>query len=227
MNNVILNISNRDEFIGSNKSFVYRVTQSVCKKGLSWENDDELSIALIAFNKACDTYNEKKGEFFSYAKLLIKNSLIDHFRKVKNTPVLTFEEESDNIDYIDNKLSLDQYTILSENAARVEEISLLSKELNKYKLDFNILVDSSPSHTDTRNSLLNIAFTCIKSEDILSYIRNKKLMPVKEICLLTGANKKLIEKWRRYILTLIIILSSEDYPYIKSYLNIKVGESID
>lgn len=227
MNNVILDISNRDEFIYSNKSFVYRVTQSVCKKGLSWENDDELSIALIAFNKACETYNEKKGEFFSYAKLLIKNSLIDHFRKVKNTPVLTFEEENDNLDYIDNKLSLDQYSILSENAARVEEISLLSKELKKYKLDFSILVDSSPSHRDTRNTLLNIAFTCIKNESILSYIKNKKLMPVKEICLLTGANKKLIEKWRRYILTLVIILSSEDYPYIKSYLNIKVGESND
>lgn len=43
--------------------------------------------------------------------------------------------------------------------------------------------------------------------------------------LLTGSNRKLIEKWRRYILMLILILSSDQYPYIKSYLNIKAGEN--
>jgi RNA polymerase sigma factor len=224
MDNKLLENTNRDEFIESYKGFIYKTAQKICKKILSWENDDELSIALTAFNKACDTYNDKKGDFFSYSKLIIKNSLIDFFRKSAHTPYLIFDEDNENSNYIDNKLSMDHYAIEVENSARLQEITLFSSVLKKFKLDFNVLADSSPSHSDTRTTLLNIAFVCSKSENILNYINNKKLLPVKEICLLTGANKKMIEKWRRYILTLILILSSDDYPYIRSFLNIKVGD---
>jgi RNA polymerase sigma factor len=215
----------RDAFIESNKNFIYGVAHKICRRHLRWENDDELSIGLIAFNKACDTYEEKKGEFFSYAKLIIRNSLIDYFRKSANTPYLIFDDEEENTDYIDIKLSLENYSIASENAKRAEEIGLLSKELAEYKLDFNILLDSSPSHSDTRNSLLNLALKCCNNESILNSIKSKKLLPIKEICILTGCNKKLLEKWRRYIIVLVVILSSDEYPYIRSYLNIKVGEN--
>jgi RNA polymerase sigma factor len=227
VNNEIMQKKNRNEFIRDNKSFIYKITQRICKKSLSWENDDELSIALIAFNKACDTYNDQKGEFFSYAKLIIRNFLIDFFRKSSNTPYLIFDEDNENSDYIDNKLSLEEYSVSVENEARLEEIKQLSAELKTYKLDFDTLANSSPSHSDTRSTLLNIAFKCTRNENILNHVKNKKLLPVKEICLLTGANKKMIEKWRRYILSLIIILSNPDYLYIRSYLNIKVGDNND
>jgi RNA polymerase sigma factor len=224
----MLEIKNRDKLIEENKSFIFYTTQKVCKRRLNWENDDESSIALIAFNKACNTYSSNKGEFLSYAKVIIRNSLIDFFRKNDTNPYLIFDEEdTETNNYIDNTISLKHYSVEVENSARLDEITELSKELKVYKLDFNTLVDSSPSHKDTRNTLLNIAFTCTKNESILNYLKNKKLLPVKEICLLTGSNKKMIEKWRKYILTLIIILSNSDYPYLRSYLNIKVGDIND
>lgn len=223
-----LNRSKRNDFIEENKRFIYKTAYNVCKRNLSWENDDELSIALIAFNNACDSYNDTKGDFHSYSRVLIKNALIDYFRKNSKVPYVMFSsEDEEELDYIDHKLSLDQYSITSENALRAEEITMLSKELKEFKLDFNTLVDSSPSHSDTRDTLLNLTFTCSRNEDILNYIKTKRLLPIKEISLLTGANKKLLEKWRRYILALILILSSTEYPYIKSYLNIKVGEKND
>ena len=225
MDKELFNINNRNLFIENNKSYIYKVAYSICKRNLSWENDDELAIALIAFNKACDSYDENKGEFFSYAKPIIKNSLIDYFRKNKDTPYLVFEDEDESIAYIENKRSLEHYSSESENKFRSEEINLLSKELAIYKLNFNILVEASPSHKDTRNSLLNLAISCIKEDKIISYIKVKGRLPIKEITLQTGINKKVIDKWRRYLLTLIIILTSEDYPYIKAYLNIKEGES--
>jgi RNA polymerase sigma factor len=227
VNNELFEMKNRTKLIEDNKNFIFQTTQRVCKRSISWENDEELSVSLLAFNKACDTYSSNKGEFLSYAKVIIKNSLIDYFRKNSNVPYVIFDENNEQSDYIDNNLSLKQYSLEIENSARLEEIAQLSDELKNYKLDFNILVDSSPSHKDTRNTLLNIAFTCIQNENIINHLKNKKLLPVKEICLLTGANRKMIEKWRRYILSLIIVFSNPEYPYIRSYLNIKVGDNND
>lgn len=219
-----LSLENRDDFLAQSKAFIYTTTYNICKRKLYFENDDELSISLIAFNNACNTYNADKGNFYSYAKVLIKNALIDYFRKSSKTPYVIFDEDDENMDFIDYKNSISHFNIDSENSRRAEEITLFSKELIEYKLDFSVLIKSSPSHKDTRDSLLNIAFKCAKEQTILNYIKQKKLLPVKEILLLTGSNRKLIEKWRRYILILILILSSDEYPYIKSYLNIKAGD---
>lgn len=227
MNCEVLKLANRNDFIEENKKFIYFTTYNVCKRHLNWANDDELSVALIAFNNACDNYNEKKGDFFSYAKVIIKNALIDYFRKNSSSTYLVFESDDEKLDYLDNKASMEQYDVIMENARRSEEITLFSNELKQYGLDFSILVDSSPSHSDTRNSVLNLAVICSNNNEVLQYIKTKKLLPIKLITLLTGTNKKFLEKWRRYLLALIIILSSSEYPYIKSYLNIKVGDNND
>jgi RNA polymerase sigma factor len=224
MDAVMLSLENRDKFIEDNKAFIYSSTYNICKRKLSWENDDELSVSLIAFNNACDKYNDEKVNFYGYAKVIIRNALIDYFRKMSRTPVVIFDNEEEEFQYIDYKNSINNYELESENKRRAEEISLFTKELKEYKLDFNSLIKASPSHKDTRDSLLNIAFACVREENILTYIKHKKLLPVKGIMMLTNSNRKLIEKWRKYILILILILSSNEYPYIKSYLNIKVGE---
>lgn len=216
----------RDEIIEENKSFIYKTACRICKRKLNFENDDELSIALIAFNNACDKYEKVKGNFFSYAGVIIKNSLIDYFRRGKNNPVLTFDTASDNFNCIDVKSSMTEFEIQLENKARAEEVAALSKRLKEFDLDFKTLASSSPSHRDTRSTLLNIAFKCTMDEGIISHLNEKKSLPIKDILNITNANRKLIEKWRRYLISLIIVLSG-DYPYIKSYLNIKVGEEND
>lgn len=217
----------RDTLIEENKSFIFKTTCRICKRKLDWENDDELSVALVAFNKACDSYKEDKGSLNGYAGVLIKNALIDFFRKEKNTPYLVFDDENENDDfeYIDYKNSMYEYQKQKENSIRADEIKLLSIELSKYNLSFSDMVKASPSHRDTRNTLLNIALKCLKEDMVVDTIKQKKQLPVKQIILLTQCSRKIIEKWRKYIMLLIIVLSSNEYPYIKSYLNIKAGEN--
>ncbi|MEK6266440.1 MAG: RNA polymerase subunit sigma-28 [Clostridium sp.] len=159
-----LSPQNRSDFIEANKGFVYSTTSKLCKRPLNWENDEELSIALMAFNIACDKYDKTKGNFYGFGKVIIKNALIDSFRKNKNLPNLMFENNDVNVDYIDGKNSINNYEIKMENQFRVDEICLFSKELLKYKIDFNSLISLSPSHKDTRNNLLNVAFLCARDE---------------------------------------------------------------
>ena len=218
---------NRSNLIDANKGFIYSTTSKLCKKTLKWENDEELSIALMAFNTACDKYDKTKGNFYGFGKIIIKNALIDFFRKNKTTPNLIYSNNDETVDYIDGKNSINNYEIQIENEFRVEEITLFSAELLKYKINFNTLIDLSPSHKDTRNNLLNVAFLCSKEESILSFLNTKRRLPAKEIIILTASNRKFIEKWRVYIISLILILTNPEYMYLKSYLNIKEGELND
>ncbi|WP_435789076.1 hypothetical protein [Clostridium sp.] len=66
---------NRSDFIEANKGFIYSTTSKLCKRHLRWENDEELSISLMAFNIACDKYNKTKGNFYGFCKITIKNDL--------------------------------------------------------------------------------------------------------------------------------------------------------
>ncbi|QCX33212.1 RNA polymerase sigma-I factor [Caloramator sp. E03] len=215
-------ISNKDEFIIENKPFIYKTASNICKRNLQWENDDELSIALIAFNKAIDTYDNEKGNFYSYAKMLIKNSLIDYFRNNSSKYTLYFIDEQ--IIDIQNKNSLNQFEIEIENKIRAQEIYEFSRKLKEFGIEFKDLIKSSPSHKDTRNELLNTAIKISMNEDIVNLMYKSKQLPIKKICLLTSKKEKFIESWRRYLISLIIILSDDSFKYIKSYLNIKAGD---
>ncbi|WP_138207252.1 sigma-70 family RNA polymerase sigma factor [Haloimpatiens lingqiaonensis] len=217
---------NRDKFIKDSMNFIYKTTNRICKKNLDDKNDDEISIALIAFNKACDTYNYKKGSFFNYASIIIKNSLIDFFKKSNKASHLIWNDE-DTFNSIDNTISINNFNIASENYIRMEEIKLLNDELKLYKLSFIDIAENCPKHKDTRDNLLNIALACINSQTIISSLQNKKQLPIKEICLITNSKRKLIETWRKYLIALIIILYSDNYTYIKGYLNIEKAGDIN
>ena len=218
---------NRSNFIEANKGFIYSVTSKICKRNLIWENDEELSISLVAFNIACEKYDKTKGNFYGFSKVIIKNALIDFFRKNISSPNLIFDSSNGSVDYIDEKISINKFEIQIENEFRLEEITLFSKELLEYKINFDSLIDLSPSHKDTRNNLLNVAFLCTREYSIISNLKSKRRLPIKEIILLTASNRKLIEKWRIYIISLILIIINPEYVYLKSYLNIKEGELND
>ncbi|WP_446897005.1 sigma factor [Clostridium sp. LBM24168] len=215
---------NRDKFIDENKNFIYKCTYTISKRHLQWENDDELSVALIAFNKACDNYTESRGNFYTYAKVIIKNALIDYFRKNKNTPLLTFDNDNYEIKKLDNNNAIASFELEMENKNRADEIIELNKELMKYRIDFNSLVTSSPKHKDTRNNTLKLVLEICNNSEISKFILNNRRLPIKKICIYTGFNKKFVDKWRKYIIALFVIFNSERFLYIKSYLNIKVGE---
>ncbi|MGH4140190.1 sigma factor [Clostridium sp.] len=80
-----LTSENRNNFIEANKGFIYSITSKICKRHLIWENDEELSIFLMAFNIACNKYDKTKVNFYGFSKIIIKNALIDFFRKNKNS----------------------------------------------------------------------------------------------------------------------------------------------
>lgn len=213
-------IEDKNSFIENNMEFIYKTACFICKKKLDKNNDEEYSIAIEAFNKACETFSENRGNFFSYAKVVIRNTLIDFFKSSSKNPILYFDSEEGEIE-MHNNISLDQYDMELERKNRIDEINLHRKYLEQYGIDFLTLSKSSPLHNDTRNEILNVAIYCVTNEYIMKKLKEKKRLPALEIMKLTNKNRKFIEKWRKYLICLIVILSNDEFIYLKSYLNIR------
>jgi RNA polymerase sigma factor len=212
-----------NEMIDDYKPFIAKTVSSVCKRYI-YETDDEFSIGLIAFNEAIEKYSPEKGSsLLSFSEVLIKRRVIDYIRKQsKNQHVsmdLTYsslEEESPGMVII-NELSLEDYKKNSDADLRKEEISQFQTLLASFELNFHDLVENSPKHSDARTNAIMIAKVLVDNKELKNFLFEKKRLPIKELEKMVDVSRKTIERNRKYIIAIALILSS-DYLYMKDYL---------
>ena len=70
-----------DLFISDYLPFIKSEVVKVMKRPLDINQDDEYSIAMIAFHEAINGYSKTRGSFLNYASMLIRNRIIDYWRK--------------------------------------------------------------------------------------------------------------------------------------------------
>ncbi|RYD02369.1 hypothetical protein N752_23855 [Desulforamulus aquiferis] len=74
----------REELIRNHRDYIIKVSSRICKRYLCWENDDELSIALLAFNEAIDCYEfNQRASFSSFAYTVIHHRLTIISEKIR------------------------------------------------------------------------------------------------------------------------------------------------
>ncbi len=212
----------REQFIASNKEKIRRYASFVCKRHLEWQNDDELSISLMAFNRSIDSFNAQKGKnFYPYARLLIRNSLVDYFKsqgKRRTPPTVSLEGDTDSASFQEAAASQHEYVKELERQEKAYEIILFKEELKDFSLTLEVLVKSSPKHGDTRKVLKEAARKVGSEETLTGHIYREKKLPLKEIQLLTGVKRKTLEKWRRYLLSLVLIWTHPELDEMSEYL---------
>lgn len=214
----------RETFIAANREKIRQYASYVCKRSLEWQNDDELSISLIAFNRSIDSYDPDQGKgFFPYARLLVKNSLIDYFKNQgrKGNP-LTVPLYMDNGEHAASfalaAVSRQEFEQELSKRERAYEIALFKEVLADFSLTLHELVESSPRHGDTRNLLKEAACRVGAEADLVARIYREKRLPIKEIQRLTGIKRKSLEKWRRYVLSLVIVRTHPELEELGAYL---------
>lgn len=220
-------VVSRDYLINTNRGFIRRVSSYICKRNLDWANDDELSIALMAFNEAIDSYNQDKGlQFLSYCRMLINSRLIDYFRKNAEKTVALSSLEEEELYMIESREAFDRYSIANAAEERSLEVRLLNKELSDYGLSMADLTVNCPKHRDTRMTLFKTALLCSESRDIIHSLKKNRMLPIKSIENLAGVKRKFLEQWRKYMVALLIILSSDEYIHIKEYIDFGREEGV-
>lgn len=214
----------RNSFIQENKEFIRKHSSNVCKRNLDWSNDDELSIALMAFNEAIDKFNKESNySFLAFAKIVIQRRLIDHFRKESKHINLSLDnnkKEKEIKDFINYETSesIKDYKIKEDKKDLAFEIELYKKILKDYDLTIEDLTSNSPTHKNTRNNLMDLAYTISKEKQLVSKILDNGRIPIKYICDIYGTKKRFLERWRKYLIALILVLTHKDLVNFKYYI---------
>ncbi|HHT42345.1 MAG TPA: RNA polymerase sigma factor SigI [Firmicutes bacterium] len=216
----------REQLLQDYRPFFLRVASNSCRKYLVLGRDDEASIAMIAFNEAIDSYDSRGGaSFLSFAEIVVKRRMVDYFRrqsrKSDEIPLSTFETEENEDSVIQKIEAKEAHTVLQiqeETEQRREEIFRLDQLLSHYGIRFAELVKISPKHQDARDRALQVAKTLISEPELLGYLTRKKSLPLKELEARVDVSRKTLERQRKYIITLALILIG-DFHYLQEYLN--------
>jgi RNA polymerase sigma factor len=199
----------REFLIERYQNFVFREACRVCRRRLEWGKDEELSIALIAFNEALDSYAERQGgNFEALANVVIRRRLIDYFRQNKcRTPVSTLAHED---------LAVEEDW---EQSEREEEVNRYRELLKTFQLDFRTVANASPKHKNTRLVLQKVAVTLAQRKELMEFLYSTGKLPRKDLCTLTGITPRVLERGRIYLIALSLLLAENDFPYLREYLD--------
>lgn len=215
----------REDLLRSYRPFYLRVASQMAKKYLVLGRDDEASIAMLAFDEAILSYDSKAGaSFLSFAEIVIKRRMVDYFRrksrKQDEIPISSLEnDESEDSVFkrIESKEAFGVLQIQRESEERREEIFRLNQVLSEYGILFSELPKISPKHQDARDRALEVARTIAGDAELLAYLTRRKSLPLKELQLRVNVSRKTLERQRKYIITLTLILIGEFY-YLQEYL---------
>jgi len=209
----------RADFLAESQTFIRHVASQACFHSLEWGRDDELSEALIAFNEAMDLFVADKGvPFLAYARVLIKRRLIDYYRKHHLNQAISLNQE-DLGRGIDSSLGLDEFREQEQDKERAAEIQQFAKALADYQLNFKNLIEVSPKHRDSRETLLRAARELAFDAELWPQVERCGKVPMKALALKTKIHSKVLERGRKYILAVAILMANQhDYVYLREYV---------
>lgn len=218
----------REELLDLCRPFVCRVAERFCGKKLLWGMDDELSIALIAFNEAIDRYyTERSSSFWAFAGMVIRSRLKDYRRKERKEVhynLIGDGTEELNRHPVEIKRAWDDYCEKIADRERGIEIGEYNALLKKYGITFGELVKVAPKRRDYRQQLIRAAREVVVNQQLLKYLLKNKRLPLRELKAACGVCRKTLEKGRKYIIAIAILFyNRKQFPYLNSYL--KIGDS--
>ncbi|AEG59639.1 RNA polymerase sigma-I factor [Desulforamulus ruminis] len=212
----------REILLSAGKPFVQRTAAAFCGRPLEWGRDEELSVGFIALDEAIDRFEPtRKIPFTGFARLVIKSRLSDYFRKEarhRHQP-LEFQTLHQGPIQVDTEQAWENYLREAETRERQEEVLEFQRELSQYGISVEELVNASPKHCDSRENMIGVAKQVAEQPGLMEHLLRTKRLPVKELVPLSGLHRKTIEKGRRYIIAMSLLLHHrERFIYLYSYL---------
>lgn len=212
-----------NRFVEEYKPFIASCAEKIAGRYMSFGLDDELSIAMLAFVEAINSFDQSKGSFFSLSRNIIKRRIIDYYRSEKrHSNVISLNMYMEGQDEEFDLSGGEAVRIYSEQKIsefRKLEFEELGRELAAWKITFSDLAEASPRHEKTRKQCSEIVGTILSRPDMLQQVLVKKYLPVAEIEKALKLPRKLIDRFRKYIIS-IIVIATGDYEYIRDYIKL-------
>lgn len=211
-----------DEMIRAYMPFIRKETAKFLKRPLVEENDDELSIAMIAFYEAIQDYSVIRGSFLHFAALHIKSRLIDHTRKeTRHRGVLSIDQpvsEEDDAPLM-NQLA-DPEDLIHETVMRDAtrtEIEEFAASIRTFGIQLSDVAEHCPQQQRTLEAC-RLALNYAKEQPQImdEFLRTKRL-PISLIAAGSGVDRKTLERHRKYMVALLLAYTN-GYEIIRGHL---------
>lgn len=212
----------RNQLIQDYTPFVLKVASQKTGRFLRPGVDEEISVALWAFNQAISSYEGGRGSFIAFSQTVIQRRLVDYFRRDRGrqyeVSLSQLEEETD--DRLSNPLDrMAQATwgMVEEQEQRRLEIDEYQSLLQRFGIGWADLVAAAPRHRDSRERAILIARRVAHHPPFRDLLLEKGELSVKALVEEFQVSRKLIERNRKYIIAVAVIFL-HDLPYLQGYV---------
>ena len=209
-----------DELIRSYIPFI-RSEAAKCISRVCTEQDDEYSIAMIAFHEAILGYEQERGAFLGYASMLIKSRIIDYQRReARHQGQVSIYAESgeDDRTILDEMADgRDHYEEAVNLEATKQEIAELSAVMARFGVSFSDVADHSPRQERTLEACTRAVRWAAGDELLLEELLRTGKLPMARLVQGSGAERKTLERHRKYILAMLLI-QTNGYEIIRGHL---------
>ena len=213
--------SEQEQLLAENELFILHTAQKTVGRRIT-RSDDEWSIALSAFWEAVQHYDPQKGSIQSYASVVIRHRLIDEARNRKkreqelSVEPAAFTGEAEEVS-IGVQRAVERNLIQeAPDTTLADEIEELAELLRRYHIDFFDLPKCCPKARKTRSVCLKAARFVCRIAELLARLRKTLKLPSSEMETGVPISRKLLEQFRKYIITTIEI-EAGDFPGLQGY----------
>jgi RNA polymerase sigma factor len=187
------------------------------------QRQEALTEAMLAFVHAVQTYNEANGAFINYAGMVIRNRLLDTARRETKIQKRFFafpfgsSKNDKNAVELEHDVSRQIYDSAKEKENLRMEITEVNTEFSSWGFNWKLLMKKCPKQERSRRVCFAAVKAILETPGLTELIIRKRQLPVTELAANMGFSQKTLEKYRHYIVALIVLLQG-DYPYIRAFL---------
>ena len=142
-----------DQLIGTYMPFIKAETAKFLKRPPMEGQDDELSIAMMAFHEAIGGYSRTRGSFLKYAAMLIRSRLVDYSRREqRHSRVISLDAPIGEDDTTLGETLADDRDPHEETASRDAtraEIEELTRQMQEFGVSLSDVADNCPKQQRT------------------------------------------------------------------------------
>ena len=212
-----------DALIRQYMGFIRAETAKFIKRAPIDGQDEELSIAMLAFYEAILGYEQNRGAFLSYASRGIRNRMIDHYRKEKkHAKVISLhaplQDEDDDISKLDRlEDPKNEIEASHRRAAAREEIEEFEQKLGEFGITFSEIADNCPRQERTLASCQRVLAAAKLHPEIFDILLESKKLPISSLAEKSGTDKKTLERHRKYLIAVLLAFTN-GYEIIRGHL---------
>ena len=212
-----------DALIRQYMGFIRAESAKLIKRAPIDGQDEELSIAMLAFYEAILGYEQNRGAFLSYASRGIRNRMIDHYRKEKkHAKVISLhaplQDEDDDISKLDRlEDPKNEIEASHRRAAAREEIEEFERQLGEFGITFSEVADNCPRQGRTLASCQKVLAAAKLHPEIFDILLESKKLPISSLAEKSGTDKKTLERHRKYLIAVLLAFTN-GYEIIRGHL---------